>query len=506
MSSSNLLAEPAGDLVLDADFVVVGSGAGGATCAVVLAEAGFDVLVLEEGMHRPPAMRDLSVPVTMKETFRDFGCLAAEGKALTPILQGRVVGGTTAINAGIIWRVPEAVHQGWVERDPGLAEALPWDVLQGHYDAIEEDLGITRVHRPTTGLNNLLMEKGCEALGYEGNVILRNAPDCQGAGACLTMCPGDNKLSMDRTYLPRAMEAGARLLACCRVEGLKRVRDTWRVSATLRDPVEGQTRGSLVATARRGVVLAASTLQTPALLLRNRLGNRRVGKGLMGHPGTGLVAEYPFVVRQWDGVHQGYECVQFRDDGYKLESLGLPPELAAIRMPGVGASWTQALGRLENTSQWALAIKAEARGRVMPLGKGGVRVKYCPNQADAGKYQRGMKRLCDIAFAAGATKLYPGVHGVPKVMTDPSQTALITEKRLPVTAFSSLMTHLMSACSMGSDDKTAAVGLDYQVYGAPGITVADSGLFPSNLGVNPQHTIMAFARQAAQRLVSARTP
>ena len=466
MSAANLVAEPSGNLVLDADFIVVGSGAGGATAAVVLAEAGFEVLVLEEGMHRPAARRDLSVPLAMKETFRDFGCLAAEGRALTPILQGRVVGGTTAINAGIIWRVPEYVYQSWVERDPGMAEALPWDDFQAHYDVIEQDLGISRVKRPTTGLNNLLMEKGCEALGYEGSVILRNAPDCQGAGACLTMCPGENKLSMDMTYVPRALEAGARLLACCRVEGLKRVKDTWQVTSTLRDPVGGQTRGTLLATARKGVVLAASTLQTPALLLRNRLGNRRVGQGLMGHPGTGLVAEYPFVVRQWDGVHQGYECVQFRDDGYKLESLGLPPELAAIRMPGMGASWTQSLGRLENTSQWALAIRAEARGQVKPLGKGSVRVKYCPNADDAGKYQRGMKRLCDIAFAAGATKLYPGVHGVPKVLTEASQTELITAKRLPVTAFSTLMTHLMSACSMGSDDKTAAVGLDYQVYGA----------------------------------------
>ncbi len=502
MSSTQLIAEPAGKLVQDADFIVVGSGAGGATCAVVLAEAGFDVLVLEEGMHRPPEKRSLSLPIAMKETFRDFGCLAAEGKALTPILQGRVVGGTTALNAGIIWRIPEPVYQGWVERDPRFGETLPWDRLQAHFDTIEEDLGIADVRRETTGINNLLMEKGCEALGYEGSVIRRNAPGCQGTGACVTMCPGENKLSMDASYLPRSMEAGARLLACCRVEGLQKVKGRWQVTSTLRDPVSGRKRGTLKATARKGVVLAASTLQTPALLLRNRLGNRRVGQGLMGHPGTGLVAEYPFEVRQWDGVHQGYECVQFRDEGYKMESLGLPPELAAIRLPGMGSTWARELTRLKNTSQWALAIKAEARGRVKPQGRGNVRVRYCPTDGDALKYQAGMKRLCDIAFAAGATRVFPGVYGVPSVLTEPAQTALVTEKKLPVTAFSTLMTHLMSACSMGSDDRTAAVGLDFQVYGAPGITVADSGLFPSNLGVNPQHTIMALAREAAQRLVA----
>ena len=40
-----------GELVLDADVVIVGSGAGGATLAAELAECGLDVVIVEEGRY-----------------------------------------------------------------------------------------------------------------------------------------------------------------------------------------------------------------------------------------------------------------------------------------------------------------------------------------------------------------------------------------------------------------------------------------------------------------------
>ncbi len=495
-----LVAEPAGRVDTVADFVVVGSGAGGATCAVVLAEAGREVLVLEEGRHRPPEARTLSMADAMRETFRDFGCLAAEGRILLPILQGRVVGGTTAINAGIIWRLPETVHAAWLRADPRLAEALPWADLERHFEAIERDLGIGPMRREVLGLNNLLMEKGIEALGWEGRIIRRNAPTCQGTGACVQMCPGGHKASMDQSYLPRAMRAGARVVARCRVERIVRHRGQWQVRGTLRDPVTGRVTGTLRAMARRGVVLAASTLGTPAILRRSRLGNHRVGEGLMGHPGTALLAEYAAPVRQWDGVHQGFECVQFRDRGYKLESLGLPPEMTATRVPGMGRAWARMLERLPYTSQWAVAATCEARGSVRPRGRGGLKVRYCPTPADARKLGEGLRALAEIAFAAGAVRVYPNVHGAPPVLTSPDQLDTITDAARGPEVFGMVMTHLMSACAIGSDADRFPVGLDFQVRGAPGVYVADSSLLPTNLGVNPQHTIMAVARQAAERM------
>jgi choline dehydrogenase-like flavoprotein len=45
------------------------------------------------------------------------------------------------------------------------------------------------------------------------------------------------------------------------------------------------------------------------------------------------------------------------------------------------------------------------------------------------------------------------------------------------------------------------VGPDFAVFGARGLYVVDSSVFPTNLGVNPQEAIMGVAMLAGQRLL-----
>ena len=74
------------------DHVVVGSGAAGATAAMVLAESGASVAVVEEG----PAVgtgqfRDAAF-ASLRTLYRDMGGQIARGRAAIPVLQGRCLG------------------------------------------------------------------------------------------------------------------------------------------------------------------------------------------------------------------------------------------------------------------------------------------------------------------------------------------------------------------------------------------------------------------------------
>lgn len=56
---------------------------------------------------------------------------------------------------------------------------------------------------------------------------------------------------------------------------------------------------------------------------------------------------------------------------------------------------------------------------------------------------------------------------------------------------------------MGRDPRTGVVGPDLQCFDAPGVYVVDSSVFPTNLGVNPAHTISTFAWLAAEQIADA---
>ena len=94
------------------DVVVVGSGAGGATTAEYLAEAGYSVLVIEEGPLKTSSDFKMLEQQAYSELYQEgLGRVSKDG-AIT-ILQGRAVGGTTLINWTSSFRTPEATLQHW---------------------------------------------------------------------------------------------------------------------------------------------------------------------------------------------------------------------------------------------------------------------------------------------------------------------------------------------------------------------------------------------------------
>jgi choline dehydrogenase-like flavoprotein len=62
------------------------------------------------------------------------------------------------------------------------------------------------------------------------------------------------------------------------------------------------------------------------------------------------------------------------------------------------------------------------------------------------------------------------------------------------------MTHLFGTARMGSDPERSVVRTDFSHHTTEALYVADSSVFPGNLGVNPQIAIMALADLCAERV------
>jgi len=484
---------------LEADVVVVGSGAGGAVAADVLARAGLRVIVLEEGGTYRAAQEAADRPVDrMLRHYRDNGLTFALGSPVISLPMGRVVGGTTTVNSGTCFRTPDDVLHDW--RCRGVVSASP-DAMAPIFDEVEDVLGVQPVPESVLGANGSIARRGAEALGWSGGPIRRNIRGCHGHGTCGFGCPIDAKQAMHVSYLPRAVAAGAEIVAHARVrEILIRGGRAVGVRAEVRDPATGARRAELAVRAT-ATVLAAGAVFTPALLLRQKLAGSsgQVGRNLVIHPGAGTSALFEEDLFAWKGTMQSWYVDEHLGDGVLLEATFPPPGLgySAGSLPGWGRD--KELFRLyPRVASMGSICSDDGNGRVHALGGDAV-VRYSLSARDAGRVVEGIARSAELFFAAGASTVYPMLAGLESITAprdvDRIRTGRWKRSELHVSAY-----HPMGTARMGADPDDSVVDPWGQVWDVPGLWVLDASILPSSTHVNPQITIMAMAARGATRL------
>jgi choline dehydrogenase-like flavoprotein len=141
---------------------------------------------------------------------------------------------------------------------------------------------------------------------------------------------------------------------------------------------------------------------------------------------------------------------------------------------------------------------------IVPEGEGRVRsfpgikdplVSYGLTGKDLATLATGLRSLCTLLLAAGATKLFPAIANQRPIETAQDLSSLPTV--LP-RAGSNLMTiHLFSSCRMGERADRCVTDSFGSVHGEERLHVSDASLLPSAPGVNPQGSVIAFARRNA---------
>jgi choline dehydrogenase-like flavoprotein len=468
------------------DVVVVGSGAGGASVARVLAEHGLDIIVLERGPFRDAADYSPDPLAALRTLYREAGMTFCEGRPAIPLPVGRCVGGTTVINSGTCLRPPEDVMTRWRER-----HGIEWaSDLDAEFAAVERALGVSPVDPQLCGRNAALCRAGAEALGWRNGPLRRNAPGVTCCSSCPTGCAIDAKLAMHVSELPRAVAAGARVCAETTVE---------------RVLVE---RGRAVGVSGRGfeirahaVVLAAGALGTPELLMAQGLvnGSRAVGRNLRVHPVSWVGAYFEQPVRGWEGVMQSWSVDAFSDRRLFLEATATPVAFGA-HVGGVGAELQERIVRYEHLAVIGVHLSERATGRVTLDRRGRLRIRHhlCANDAQTLRF--GIARAAEIHVAAGAREVYPQLAHLDAVSADEVDRIERTRVRpaqLRLEAF-----HPMGTARMDADPRRGVVAASGEAHDLPGLFIADSSIFPTSPGVNPMLTIMACARRVASQLAS----
>lgn len=485
------------DIDDSADVIVIGTGAGGAPMAAELAEGGLSVIMVEEGSYWTTPDYTIEPGRGLHRYYRAAGTAMILGKPAIAFAEGRCVGGSTVLNGGMCWRTPEVVLDRWTH-EHGVAGVSAKE-LEPVFERVEERYYVRKQDPESIGLDNKIILRGAEKLGWKVVENTRNQIHCAGANSCIFGCPTGAKQSTALTYVPYALAAGARLYTNCRVDRI--AYNGSRATGVEGRIVDhfGKTKVNVRLRAK-AVIVCAGASETPALLMRSKLRSPMLGKNLQVHPNGKSAGVYDEYVDSWVGVHQSHQIREFYDEGIVLAYVGIPPGFLAMTLPLVGKGAADEMMYFRHLLNGGCLVEDTGRGRVVTTPGGNPVMLYNINDYDFYKVKRGVSLMARLHFAAGAKRVtlpfsnLTEIHSpdeLPKIM-DPGIKKQHTE----------LMTvHIMGSAAMGSNPRRSVVDSWGKVHGMDNLYISDASLFPTPVGVNPQETIIALSTRNAFRIL-----
>ncbi|TGQ95878.1 choline dehydrogenase [Mesorhizobium sp. M8A.F.Ca.ET.208.01.1.1] len=531
--------------MLEADFVIIGSGSAGSAMAYRLSEDGkHSVIVIEFGgtdlgplIQMPSA---LSIPLNMN--LYDWG-FASEpephlgGRVLaTP--RGKVIGGSSSINGMVYVRGHARDFDHWAEQGAagwGFADVLPYfkrmedsdggeDGWRGHGGPLHVQRGSRR-----NPLYGAFVEAGRQA-GFELTDDYNGAKQ-EGFGPMEQTILGGRRWSAASAYLKPALRRKNVSL----VKGFAR-RVIIENQRAIGVEIEAHKQIQVVK-ARREVIVAASSINSPKILMLSGIGpaghlrengipvladRPGVGGNLQDHlelyiqqestkPITLNSVLNPFskamIGAQWLFFKSGLGATNhFEAAAFLRSHAGVDyPDIqyhfipAAVRYDGKAAAKSHGfqahVGPMRSKSRGSVTLRSPD-----PKAKPVIRFNYMSHPDDWAEFRHCIRLTREIfgqsAFDAyRGQELSPGSH----VQSDDDLDMFIRDHA--ESAY-----HPCGTCRMGRvDDQSSVVDPECRVIGVDGLRVADSSIFPRVTNGNLNAPSIMTGEKASDHILG-RTP
>ena len=479
--------EESGENIWTTDIVIIGSGAGGAMAAMTLSEAGFDVVVLEQGFHYDQN----NVPKTLGETigtmYEENGFRTTKGDPPIPVAGGKGLGGSTLINSAICFHTPKDTFQRWNELSNG---AFPdEEEFYKKQDEVWTFMQVRETPNPLLSGNDGAHKRATKKLGWvEGN-IHRNTPGCGGCGRCNAICSISGKNSIDRAALPRAAQAGARIYTGTVVENISEKTIQGRIFNR-----EHAQIGTFTLNAQT-IILCAGSIGTPGLLRASGLEskNPKIGSGLHIHPVINTWAILPEPIYK-PGATQGHYCDEFVADRVLLEANPILAGAFYQAFPVYGLEGKALMRKGAHMASTGALIRDITEGFVSRSNNGAAHISYSLGEADRKALILGIHRGAQLWLeGADAEQVALPIFG-SSPCTSMDQVYKEVPHDLPLERMIGYSSHPQASCRIGR-----ALDHNGKLIGYSNIYVMDASALPSNVGRNPQISVFTTVRILAER-------
>jgi cholesterol oxidase len=500
------------------DFIVIGSGFGGAVAALRLAQKGYRVAVLEKGRRYssadfPPTNWHLRKSVWLPS----LGLLGIQALTLLRhvlVLHGTGVGGGSLVYANQliqpaddIFQQPEWGSADWIARlAPHFDEARRMlgavtcpDI--GNADAVLREVGLELRGEDTFHINPVGVFFGQPGVTVPDPYFNGAGPartGCKKCGACMIGCPVGAKNTLDKNYLHLAEKLGARIFPDTEVTAVQPAENGYLITTRR---AHGLTRPERQFTAGQ-VVFAGGVLGTVDLLLRgkarghlphlsDRLGDltRTNSEAILGVDSRDCSRDWNDHIAITSGIyadpHTHMEVVRYNRGSDLLFAIATVLTDGGGRVPRV----LRFLGNiLRHPRQFLRALWIPGQSArtsiilVMQSSENYLRLRRGLFGLHSQLPEKSQRIPSYIPLANQVTRrMAQKMDGFPKgswfeVLMDAPTTA-----------------HILGGCVMGETAADGVVDFAGRVHNYPGLYITDGSVVPVNLNANPSLTITALA-------------
>jgi choline dehydrogenase-like flavoprotein len=497
------------------DACIIGSGAAGAVLAKELAEAGMTVVVLEAGRwldtQRDFVNDELSMlgPLDWDDLRITDG---ADPLKLGRVNTGRAVGGTTVHYTAAALRLDPTDFDIHTRDGVGVDWPFGYDELAPYYERVERALPVSGPRSsawasgapyphgelPWSAKDDVLAV-GFDKVGYRvemtphaiatGPVDGRSA--CMYYGFCMDGCKSDAKGSVNVSYLPKAVAAGAEIRPECFATRIESSGDRATGVAYLHGGAEHFQ-------AAERVIVCGYAIETPRLLLNSGgLANSsdQVGRNLMVHSGPIVYGRFerpldsfitpPVGIFTRDPYPSTPEARGFAR-GWLFNTYAQFPVSFAQSIAGDNPDlWGHDLMEvLDDYAHWGLVA---GLGEVLPDPDN--RVTLADDVDDDGV------PVARVTFSYGDND-----RALISAMTEDGRRIMEAAGAGRVLV-SQGTHHVLGTCRMGTDPDTSVVDPDCRAHDVANLWICDGSVLPTIGAVNPSLTIQAIATRTAHHMI-----
>jgi len=536
------------------DYIIVGAGAGGLPVADKLSAAGKKVLLIEKGppssgryggTMRPEWLRGTNltrfdVPGLCNQIWVDSAGIACTD---TDQMAGCVLGGGTAVNAGLWWK-PHPLDwdynfpAGWKSSDLAASTDSVFGRIPGTWHPSTDG----QLYRQE-GFN--VLAGGLNKTGWT-QVVPNDHPNMK------------NRTFGHTTFMFDHGERGGPLATFLVSSKARSNFDLWTNTAVRRAVRTGSKvtgieleclssggySGSVSIASGGGVIFAAGTFGSAKLLLRSGIGpadqlavvaaskdgptfitknewiNLPVGSNLMDHLNTDLIVDHPDVV-----FYDFYEAWTEPNATDKNDYLKSRTGILTQAAPNIGPMiWDDVIPSdgISRQFQWTARVEGNdnifvskhsmtlsqylgrgvvSRGRMTITGSLDTEVSTHPYLHNAGDLEAVIMGLKNLIASLSTIK------DLKWILPPANTTVEAFVASLIVSPSARRSNHWLGTAKLGLDDGrmangTAVVDLNGKVYGTDNLFVVDGSIFPGMPTGNPSAMIVIAADNLASRILA----